>query len=333
MAPPEDGEDEDSSDGRRDEEELSRRDFALLLARDVAFAVLLVGLVIGALFAYARVWPPMVVVESGSMQHSGVRSHLGVIDTGDLVLLQSVSSGSDVVTYVDGRVSGYKTYSTYGDVIVFHPPGSPPGVTPIIHRAMLYVEFPSSTGGAGVDIPSLAAPFPADEWSGTDSAGDPTTSPYGLQRVILRVQSWHTGSETMVDLDFNFASTASRGFMTKGDHNMAPEGGPPVPVSAIIGKSRGELPWFGLIKLTVWPTGGCCPSGWGDPRAPRNSWDSLATSLVLLPVGIFLADYGFAFVEKTWKARKDRTAEPAPAETEEPPPAEDPASESDDDPR
>src|SRR5688572_5813549 len=107
MAPPEDREDEDSSDGRRDEGELSRRDFALLLARDVAFAVLLVGLVIGALFAYARVWPPMVVVESGSMQHSDVRSHLGVIDTGDLVLLQSVSSGSDVVTYVDGRVSGY----------------------------------------------------------------------------------------------------------------------------------------------------------------------------------------------------------------------------------
>jgi signal peptidase len=329
MAPTEDQEGEDSSEGRGDEGELSRRDFALLLARDVAFAVLLVGLVIGALFAYARVWPPMVVVESGSMQHSGARSHLGVIDTGDLVLLQSVSSSSDVVTYVDGRVSGYETYSNYGDVIVFHPPGSPPGVTPIIHRAIVYVEFPSSNG-SGVDIPSLAAPFPANEWSGMDAGGNPMTSPYGLERVLLRVRSWHSGSETMVDLNFNFATTASRGFMTKGDHNMAPEGNPPVPVSAIIGKSRGELPWFGLIKLTVWPTGGCCPSGWGDPRAPRNSWDSLATSLVLLPVGIFLADYGFAFVEKTWKARQNRKEEPAPAEAEEPRPAEDPASEPDD---
>src|SRR2546428_264653 len=55
----------------------------------------------------------------------------------------------------------------------------------------------------------------------------------------------------------------------------------------IIGRARGEIPWFGLLKLTLQPTGTCC-NGWGDQGgsvdngAPKNSWDSLLVSLVVL---------------------------------------------------
>src|SRR2546428_8276368 len=128
MAPEEDREEGTSGD---DEETLTAREFVIELGRDVILAVAIVGIAIGSIFAYSGVWPPMVVVESGSMQHSSSASYLGVIDTGDLVLVQAVDSDPGLVTtYVQGRATGYDTYSNYGDVIVFHPPGAPPSVTP-----------------------------------------------------------------------------------------------------------------------------------------------------------------------------------------------------------
>src|SRR5712664_2169395 len=107
----------ESSEG--EVKELSRKEFTLLLARDIGIAGILVAIVFGTMYAYTQVWPPVVVVESGSMQHSNSRAYLGVIDTGDLVLVQAIHSRSDVVTYIEGRVSGYEAYSNYGDVIIF----------------------------------------------------------------------------------------------------------------------------------------------------------------------------------------------------------------------
>jgi signal peptidase len=326
MARPEEGGEGESSDG--EEQELSRKEFTLLLARDIAVAAILVGIVFGSMFAYTQVWPPVVVVESGSMQHSNSRSYLGVIDTGDFVLVQAVRSRSEVVTYLEGRVSGYETYSNYGDVIIFHPPRSPADTTPIIHRALLYVEYPSASG-PGVDIPDLAR-FPVSEWSGLDWADRTTTQTVNLRTVTIQVRDWNSGSPRVMNQVINFTArirsgTMIAGFLTKGDHNGAWDDGysgggtPPVPVSEILGKARGEWAWFGLITLTVSPKAGCCRNGWGDPTAPANSWASLTTSLVLIPVGIFLADYGFAYAERLWKAyrRKKRVDDEGPGTAEE----------------
>src|SRR3972149_11098665 len=112
-----------TSSGDEGEPEDGKR-FAILLARDISFAVILVAIILGAVFAYTQVWPPMVVVESDSMQHSRTRSFVGVIDTGDLVLVQAVHQASDVVTYVEGRAPGNEAYSNFGDVIIFHRPDS-----------------------------------------------------------------------------------------------------------------------------------------------------------------------------------------------------------------
>ena len=333
MPPSEEDEDEESSAAHGDEEDLSRREFVILLARDVAIAVIVVGTILGAIFAYAQVWPPMVVVESGSMQHSDTRSYLNVVDTGDLVFLRSVGSHTNVVTYVEGRRSGYETYSNYGDVIIFHQPGTPPGTTPIIHRPIVYVEAPSSTSFGGVDAPSLAS-WP-DTWSATHPDGSSAGGdPRGLGSITIRVRTWFGGVEGTADITYpGLGSITTSGFLTKGDHNRDRDWwGRPVADTEIVGKAWGELPWIGLIKLTAWPTTGCCRSGWGSTGpsgAPMNSWDSLTTSLVLIPLGIFLADHGFAFAENLWKAYRTRRKAVVSDDADEASAAEDPPTESD----
>ena len=291
----------------------SLRESAVLFARDLAVAFLVVAIFMGALFAYTQVWPPMVVVESNSMQHSDVESFVGVIDTGDLVLVQAVRQAADVVTYVEGRVTGHATYSNYGDVIIFHPPGASLSSTPIIHRAIAYVSLHNTKNPSeGVDVPALAK-LPAGEWAGTLTNGMLATQPYGLVRFTLRyVQSWHLGALAREDLTFEMGSVATNGFLTKGDHNPGADNwGQPVSVSRILGKARGEMPWFGLIKLTLAPGAtGCCPAGWGDRRAPHNSWDALLVSLILLIAGPFVADFGWAY----WKRyRKSKAAKREPS--------------------
>ena len=269
--PPKEEKERRSSHRTEEPEELTRKEFAILLVRDIAFAGILVAIIFGSMFAYTQVWPPVVVVESGSMQHSHTRGFLGAIDTGDVVLVQAVHSTSDVITYVQGRASGYETYSNYGDVIIFHPPGAPAAVTPIIHRAILYADLSASSFG-GVDIPSLAS-FP-DPWSATHPDGTPTTNTTGLGNVTLTVRSWSSGFERRDTLTFDLRPLNRSGFLTKGDHNGDFDKTaytPPVPVSEIIGKARGELPWFGLIKLTVTPTTGCCRAGWAIRRPRRTA--------------------------------------------------------------
>lgn len=286
-------EEDDGEEGKEDRQR-SLKESAILFGRDVALAFLVVALVLGAIFVYTQVWPPIVIVEGDSMQHSDDTSFIGVVDTGDLVLVQAVRQHVDVVTYVEGRVTGYKTYSDFGDVIIFHRPGSALPATPIIHRAIVYV-LPNASGG--VDVPSLAR-LPADEWY-AEAGGNPVAVPYGITRFTIRNAGGFLEDQA---LPFNVSGVDSEGFLTKGDHNPSRDPWGPVPVSRILGKARGELPWFGLVKLIVDPERGCCPNGWGDPRAPRNSWDALLVSLVLIVVGTFAADFGWSYWKK-WRRR------------------------------
>jgi signal peptidase len=101
-----------------------------------ALAVLLVG---ALLFAVSGVWPPMVAIESPSMT-----PHM---QTGDLVFVMEEGrfpgdgavAGTGVVTLRSGQETGYEKFQRPGDVIVYKPDGSE-SATPIIHRAMFYVE-------------------------------------------------------------------------------------------------------------------------------------------------------------------------------------------------
>ena len=106
----------------------------------------------GVCFLYTGNWPPVVVVESESMMHSNTESFLGVIDTGDLVLVKTIGSRDDVVTYAQGKADDYSTYSDYGDVIIYRKNGYG-DVTPVIHRALVWLEYNQTSDN--FDIPDL----------------------------------------------------------------------------------------------------------------------------------------------------------------------------------
>ncbi|WP_241964395.1 S26 family signal peptidase [Halorubrum sp. 48-1-W] len=97
--------------------------------------VLLIGLI---LFAVSGVWPPMVAVESASMEPN--------MKTGDLVFVTEPGrlapdvgdNDLGVVTHEVGEESGYRTFGDYGSVVIYQPPGRQ--ASPIIHRAMFHVE-------------------------------------------------------------------------------------------------------------------------------------------------------------------------------------------------
>lgn len=330
---------ESSEDEAAEEEgEVSGRESAYLLARDVAVAVVLVLVVLGAIFAYTQVWPPMVVVESASMAHSDTQSYLGVIDTGDLVLVQRAPEKADVVTWAEGKATGYRAYGDFGDVIVFHPLTMPVDSTPIIHRPIVYAVWNENYGGW--DVPALESPALAGKWQATNETGAPLTLPRAITGTLTLRELGFTGTLTLsINLQVLLANPLNHhdGYFTKGDHNAGFDGWGLVPQSRVVGKARGELPWFGLLKLLVSPGSRCCRY-WGDVSpdhqgATKNAWDSLTLTLVILPIGLYLADAAYAFGEDQWtwwrrsrggrrKARRgprdaDDTEEPGPPDSDE----------------
>jgi signal peptidase len=108
-----------------------------LYVREMGTSIGAVVLVGALLFAVSGVWPPLVAIESGSMEPH--------IQTGDMVFLMDAERfpGQDarhgVVTAAAGTGTGYRTFQQHGDVIVFEPNGNE-GRTPVIHRAMLWVD-------------------------------------------------------------------------------------------------------------------------------------------------------------------------------------------------
>ncbi|WP_200530807.1 S26 family signal peptidase [Halorubrum sp. LN27] len=97
--------------------------------------VLVIGLI---LFGVSGVWPPMVAVESGSMEPN--------MEVGDLVFVtepgrlapDAADNDIGVVTHEVGEQADYRTFGSYGSVVIYRPPGRT--ASPIIHRAMFRVE-------------------------------------------------------------------------------------------------------------------------------------------------------------------------------------------------
>jgi signal peptidase len=271
---------------------MSKRSETLSLVQDVVVAIVVVAIVLLSLWAYGGRWPPMVVVESESMQHSHDESSVGVIDTGDLTLVRTLDKAGPIVTWVEGRSTGHRTYDDYGDVIVYHKNGLTQ-TTPIIHRALVRIEWNATN--QGFDVPTLDL--------------------YDIHTVfiITDLTSYHNGEREEIDLRIDVSVIMNNfnanpnvdphgGIITKGDHNRDVDqfslpaytgpGAPPERTSRlvepvrddwVVGVARGEIPWFGLIKL--WAKG----QQNANP-APVNSGRNLILSVVLLLVAPFLAE-------------------------------------------
>jgi signal peptidase len=100
-----------------------------------AGAVLLVGLL---LFGVSGVWPPMVAVESGSMEPHMHKGDLVFITEPGRYTPDAAHGSTGVVTAETGADVGYRTFGGDGSVVVYDEPGQ--RGPPIIHRAQFYVE-------------------------------------------------------------------------------------------------------------------------------------------------------------------------------------------------
>ena len=316
-----------------EEEELTpaqrRKRAVLSLLKDIAFALLVVGIIMGAILAYSQVWPPVVVVESYSMQHSYTESYIGVIDTGDIVLVQRSPNRSDITTYLQGRASGHSTYGDYGDVVVYKPSGRE-DLTPIIHRTFIYLEW-NTTTDSSFDIPTLNTPYWQSrlgvDWGGVNGDGSPITNGYNISGVIWIRDVGYTHKNVTFNIAAKFLRYRYSGYITMGDHNLASSTSSEAQTDRvlvrhewIVGKARGELPWFGLIKLSLsgqiqW--GSTCGTDTRLACAPGNSWSSLVISLVLIFVLPIVLDIGLGYFF-AWRERKREEEAVEPAE----PPAE-----------
>lgn len=241
---------------------------------------------------YSGVWPPLVVVESGSMEHSSTTSSFGIIDTGDMVLIQKHTSTEGVMTYVDGLASNYRSFGDYGDVVIYQRYGNP-SQTPVIHRALVLLVYNETA--KSFDVPSLAN-VPQDKWSydGTDGG-----TWWNLSGVLVLHHVGYRDQEVVISLK-DLVHYGHGGLITKGDHNEAVDQSPTQPICRepvkgawIQGLARGELPWFGLLKL--WFGGQFVPYG---PGVAANSWTDLFTCLGLIIIVPIVIDVTFVLLKK-----------------------------------
>lgn len=255
--------------------------------KDIGIAIGSVIIVFLLTFAYSGNWPPMVVIESGSMEHDDnplysepKYSHIGIIDTGDLVIVKQAEK-KDIVTYLEGKKTDYKKYGDYGDVIVYYKNGietyNGQPVTPVIHRAMAWVEVVDKDNGTYY-IPEIDTYF------------------YGK---IQLAEIGLGGGASIQNLQ-------NSGYITKGDstgnphpdqlthYDITGSSVQPVDPDWIVGMAKGELPWFGLIKLRV--------------TQPDNYYDAPPECRTMLWLSMFVVLAGPVLAGKVWDTYQTRNS-------------------------
>ena len=265
----------------------------LSLLRDVFVALAFVFIIIGSLWIYTGQWfaTPMVAIESGSMMHRDEPyGRYGTIDAGDMVLLVKVDSLDDIVPLAEKDDNNYY-YGNYGDVIVYQPLGDE-HETPIIHRAMCWVEVEFVNGQKTYTIEEYGI------------INHPANQPlYAPELGIRSLSRPHNGAVTV--------NWSHSGFITKGDN---PDSNPtcdqigglcdePVKLEWVTGKARMELPWIGTINLLFNDiTGGQSTVG-NVPSDSITCLIILITVLVSIPVGLDVYSY---YQEKNQKKPEEK---------------------------
>ncbi len=280
------------------------------LVRELVLAAGMIMLLVLAMWAHTGSMPPLVVVESNSMQHDS-EGEIGTIDAGDLVLVHSPDDNR-IITFLEATDSssdnyGYESLGMEGDVIIFERNGETDS-TPIIHRALFEVvvgdTVPTNSDGQ-CDVGVLWDDTCITSWSvpGSDqirvtkinlildgnSAGE-----YECNEVVGHEDSkWYTVE--------NY-TPMSPGYITLGDNNncdddqavgkystnglMSIHSGMirPVQEDWVIGISGAEIPWLGTVKLMV--SGGDSP---GVSQVPGYSFIFLilfVATILALPMMI-----------------------------------------------
>ena len=185
---------------------------AVSFVREVIGSVLAVVLVGLLLFAISGIWPPMVAVESGSMEPHMYQ--------GDLVFVMeqhrlspSFSTGeTGVVTYEDAAArEAYRKFGDHGDVIVFEANGG--RMTPVIHRARFFVDK-------------------GENWVGR---ANPTYLPADTCSAVPNCPAPHAGFITKGD--------------NNGRYDQVAGISGPVRPAWVKGTAEFRVPWLGYVRL------------------------------------------------------------------------------------
>ena len=112
---------------------------AVLFIREMAVSIIVVLTIGMLLFAISGVWPPLVAVESGSMEPHLYRGDLVFVMEETRFAPEFAVAGTGVVTAEAAPEHEYAKFGGPGDVIVYRPFGSN-ATTPVIHRAHFWVE-------------------------------------------------------------------------------------------------------------------------------------------------------------------------------------------------
>ncbi len=240
-----------------------------LIKREVCLAIGLVVLLLGSMSISTGSYPPMVVVESGSMMHDRESGSLGVIDPGDLVLVMDPDRVNIITfaeaTEVGGENEGYESHGMPGDVIIFRKNGGTD--TPVIHRALLKV-IPNEGGGWDV---------PGTEILGAESITIELDYPCFHGSNNLRIEEWvpeHGGYITTGDNKWSNGCQYDQISLKDENGNMVQ----PIKEEWVIGVASMEIPWIGAVKLSASGTSG---------QVPPSSWSSLGllvASIIAIPV-------------------------------------------------
>lgn len=221
------------------------RNFVIVLA--VLVAILVGGNI--AVRESSGVDPPFTVVESQSMQH-GNGSEIGIIDTGDMVLVKSPSK-TDIVSYVEGYHSGYRSFGEYGSVIVYERSIG----NPVIHRAILWLE---SNGDGTWSAESLKYYTDDGSETGTRMWSCGLYNDYlNMSGTLTLYDVGYAGKIVSINLDT--LDNGRSGYLTMGDNAVTNRGfdqvigvyGDLVAVENIRSVAWVEIPWLGSLKLMI----------------------------------------------------------------------------------
>ena len=243
-----------------------------LIAVIGVFAIVIAG-GYGALVLYTGFSLPFSSVVSESMQHDNERSEIGVIDTGDIVIVADPSK-EEVVSYVMGTSTGKRTFGDYGSVIIYNRDSSQ---NPVIHRAIVWLDYNQMTGKWSSS--ELAA---YSEWyciaDGRDNYRDYTNLIGILHITVGQKDAW-------INLD---SLEKKSGYLTMGDNPVTNTNfdqttgivNHPISMDDIRSVPILEIPWMGIIKLTL--------SGNTHVSHVPNSLPSLIMEVVLI-FGLLIA--------------------------------------------
>ena len=281
---------------------MSEHDPTRTLVRELILAAGMISILVLAMWAHTGSMPPLVVVESNSMQHDA-DGEVGTIDAGDLVLVHSPED-NQIISFAEATDKnspyyGYKSLGMEGDVIIYERNGETDS-TPIIHRALFEIEIGDSEP-ANSDNQCDSGVYWDDLCISTWSV--PGTDQIRVEKINLVFDGENVGKYSCGGAAAQHGSVwysvenytpMNPGYITLGDNNDCNDDQAvfefaqglnsihsgmirPVQDDWVIGISGAEIPWLGTVKLMV--SGGDSP---GVSQVPGTSFVYLIVFVIVV---------------------------------------------------